>query len=424
MKMRIAWSYLSSRKNNLALFCQRSTWVAAFFAVSLSSSAAPLVGGFGMGGSVTISLTTVDWSSNGPPTGTFITQSPATGDFVGLFGGNPPFYTGTVKDLFAPPVPVPRFLDLFTAPGYGGLSFDLSSVIAPVAPPCSTVVNPAVNQDCSLGAFTLRNTAGGGVSIDFEVLGFFQNGLDLTSRAQGRGLYTAQLVNNSVLNVVTTIAGGGSISSAYSADFVSGSTPAETPTPTNTPTISPTNTPTRTPTPTAPKLTALSPAKVWIGLASSDAVGLRLDLLGEVFVNSTKVAQGKLDNVGTGSSGFGNAILDSIGFDPFSPATVNPGDTLSLRVSARRTCSGGGHNSGTPRLWYNGQPIDSGSARDAGSRFDATIGSDTKDYFLRSGFALSPTAGTSRTFIGVFVNSSAPCPARPFTSFGTWSLTL
>ena len=173
-----------------------------------------------MSGSVTVNLTTVDWSSNGPPTGTFVVNSPAFGDFAGLFGGNPPFFTGTVKDLVAPPVPVARFLDLFTAPGFGGLFFDLSSVIAPVAPAC-TGANLPVNVDCSFGAFTIKNSAGGGVAVDFGVLGFFQNGLDLTTRTSGRGLYTTQLVNETVASVFSTITTGGSISAAYSANYLS-----------------------------------------------------------------------------------------------------------------------------------------------------------------------------------------------------------
>jgi hypothetical protein len=97
---------------------------------------------------------------------------------------------------------------------------------------------------------------------------------------------------------------------------------------------------------------------------------------------------------------------------------------MSIKVSARRTCIGAGHNTGTARLWYDGKSVDTGAGRDAGSRFDATIGGTTSDYFLRSGSALSTTAGSSQKSADVFVNIAAPCPVRPFTSFGTWSITL
>ena len=84
---------------------------------------------------------------------------------------------------------------------------------------------------------------------------------------------------------------------------------------------------------------------------------------------------------------------------------------------------GGGHNSGPVRLWFNGAAIDSGARRDAGSRFGATIDDETVDYFLRSGFALSTTAGASRQYVDVNVDSRVACPSRPFTTFGVWTIT-
>jgi hypothetical protein len=175
------------------------------------------------------------------------------------------------------------------------------------------------------------------------------------------------------------------------------------------------------------QLTALSPAKVWVGLKNSDAVGLRIDLKAEVFVNSVTdppIGRGHLDNLTSGSIGFVNARLNMIPLElADGPVTLADGDELLLRVSVRRTFSGSGHNSGTPRLWYNGEPVDSGATRDAGSRFDATIDGNNDDYYLRTGFALDTTAGASRTFIDKAVNSSVACPDRPFTPFGTWSIT-
>ena len=176
-------------------------------------------------------------------------------------------------------------------------------------------------------------------------------------------------------------------------------------------------------------LTALSPAKVWIGLKNSDNVGLRVDLRAEVFVKvgatETPVGSGDLLDQPAGSSGFNNAALHTIpliltgGSAPFPAGAV-----LEIRVSVRRTCSGPGHASGTVRLWYNGQKVDSGPTRDAGSRFDATIGGQTDDYFLRTGLGLSKSAGSPRTSVDQFVNSAVACASPgggPFTSFGTWS---
>ena len=179
---------------------------------------------------------------------------------------------------------------------------------------------------------------------------------------------------------------------------------------------------------TANALTALSPAKVWIGLRSSDDVGLRVDLRVEVFVKvgatETPVGSGDLLNQPAGSSGFNNAALHTIPLTLTNGSANFPaGAALEVKVSVRRTCSGPGHNSGTVRLWYNGQKVDSGPTRDAGSRFDATIGGQTDDYFLRTGFGLSTSAGSSRTSLDQFVNSAVNCATpggRPFTSYGTW----
>jgi hypothetical protein len=96
------------------------------------------------------------------------------------------------------------------------------------------------------------------------------------------------------------------------------------------------------------------------------------------------------------------------------------GDSLQIKLEARNACSGSTKNTGRARLWYNGQPIDSGATRDAGSRFDATIGGSNTNYYLRTGSALSTTAGSAKTTQDVLVG--AKC--GPFVSFGTWSITL
>ena len=98
---------------------------------------------------------------------------------------------------------------------------------------------------------------------------------------------------------------------------------------------------------------------------------------------------------------------------------VPAGAALAIKLSVRRTCSGGrAKPSGTVRLWYNGAAIDTGSTRSAGSRFDATIDGVSTDYFLRTGLALSDTAGTPQTFVDAAVNSSQPCPGSAAHAVG------
>ncbi len=171
-------------------------------------------------------------------------------------------------------------------------------------------------------------------------------------------------------------------------------------------------------------LSALSPAKLWVGLKNSDAVGLKVDLLAEVLTDAVKVGGGQLNNVSAGSTGFNNALLDTIPL-VLTGGPVGIGSALQIRVSVRRTCTGPGHLSGTVRLWYDGRLVDTGASRDAGSRFDATIGDGpATNYFLRTGLALSETPGTSKQSIDVAVDSMEPCPDRTFKPFGTWSIVV
>jgi uncharacterized repeat protein (TIGR01451 family) len=174
------------------------------------------------------------------------------------------------------------------------------------------------------------------------------------------------------------------------------------------------------------QLTSLSPAKLWVGQNDANKQ-LKFDLMAEVLVNGNVAGTGQLANVSAGGSDFSQAKLDTISLALNSVTSVPAGATFSIRASVRSSCSAKKTGiSGVARLWYNGQPIDGGkpSSRDAGSRFDASIGGTNSNYFLRSAFTLATTAGTSREFVDVAVNDSVACPARPFTPLGTWSVNL
>ena len=83
-----------------------------------------------------------------------------------------------------------------------------------------------------------------------------------------------------------------------------------------------------------PVIEALSPAKLWIGLKNSDAVGLKVDLSVELLEGGFAITRDVLLNQSTGSSGFNNALLKEIPF-------VDSAGTheLTVRVSVRRTCT-------------------------------------------------------------------------------------
>ena len=162
---------------------------------------------------------------------------------------------------------------------------------------------------------------------------------------------------------------------------------------------------------------ALSPAKEWLGLKNSDDVGTKFDLKAEAYVGGVLVGSGQLNAVPGGSSGFNNANLQTIPLTLSGPVNAGSGASLSLKLYVRITCSGSTHASGTARLWFNdGQ---------ANSAFGATIGGGTQNYYLLNGFALGTAPGPGpKATIDVLVNSSQACPGRPFTTVGTWSITL
>jgi hypothetical protein len=136
-----------------------------------------------------------------------------------------------------------------------------------------------------------------------------------------------------------------------------------------------------------------------------------------VLLNGTKIAQGGLNNVASGSSGFNNAKLNTIPLTLTAPVEVPANGALKIALSVRRTCFGGGHNSGTARLWFNDSQ--------ANSHFGAMIGDTASELLLRSGFALATTPGSGpKMTIDIGVDNKASCPNRPFKPFGTWNLTL
>ena len=161
------------------------------------------------------------------------------------------------------------------------------------------------------------------------------------------------------------------------------------------------------------RLTAVGPARMWIGLKNNGHTGVKFDLLAEVFKNEDLVGSGQLNDVSGGKSGFEDAILQTINLVLSGPVTIQSGDTFSFRLSLRVAASSP-RTSGTARLWFNGAAIDSGPSRDAGSRVNATIGTSA-DYFLRSGFILNTTAGSTKNWIDVHVDRESD--GNPFKSF-------
>jgi hypothetical protein len=155
----------------------------------------------------------------------------------------------------------------------------------------------------------------------------------------------------------------------------------------------------------------LSPARVWIGLKNSDDVGIKFDLLAELYQSGSLVGSGQLNSVPGGSNGFNNAKLDAVPLGLFTSDFL-VGSNLSIKLYVRNAYAGSGKNSSTARLWYNDAA--------ANSRFAATVGGVKRNYYLLNGFALAngPGPGPKKT---IDVATGAKCSA--FKPFGTWSVT-
>jgi hypothetical protein len=143
-------------------------------------------------------------------------------------------------------------------------------------------------------------------------------------------------------------------------------------------------------------------------------VGTKFDLLGEVLRNGAVIGSGQVNDVPGGSSGFNNAVLDTINLALDGDVDFCPGDTFGFRLSVRVAASSG-HVSGRARLWFNDSA--------ANSRFNATIAGVANDYFLRDGFILDTSAGPGpKKTIDVLVNRNVD--GNPFKPFGTWIKTF
>lgn len=159
------------------------------------------------------------------------------------------------------------------------------------------------------------------------------------------------------------------------------------------------------------QLSSLDPAQVWLGKGLLN-IGVKFDLLAEAYVGSTLVSSGQVNSVTGGPVTFNNATLQTIPFDSFNPVDFPEGEELKVKLSVRNACSGSLLNFGTARLWYNDAS--------ANSRFGATVGESTSDYFLRDNFALSTSVGTGPRQ-NIAVQAGARCSA--FKSLGTWTIT-
>jgi YVTN family beta-propeller protein len=152
-------------------------------------------------------------------------------------------------------------------------------------------------------------------------------------------------------------------------------------------------------------------ARLNVGLANSDDVGIRFDLRAEVYRNGTQLlGSGQLSSMPGGSSGFDNSVGLSVPLSLGVPLQASSGDTLSLRLLVRNACVSSGKNSGRARLWYGDANAD--------SRFDVISADGVKTpYYLGSGMLETSAGSGPRRSIDV----AAGAKCSDFKEFGTWS---
>ena len=124
-------------------------------------------------------------------------------------------------------------------------------------------------------------------------------------------------------------------------------------------------------------------AQIWLGVKDREDVGVKIDLLAEVFRNGVRIGEGKATDVSVGGIGFDNAVLRGIPLtlsDPFTPGTKR-----SVRLSVR-VADASDHEGGTARLWFDDLSAD--------SRVALTFWrAETSQWFLRKGFVLDQSHG-------------------------------
>ena len=205
----------------------------AVLGVTVSASAAPITGTLNITGSVQVNQTTIDWIPIAGGEGIFNMVFPGTEYFADIYNPavNPP-YIGSATDLVGQALPLANFLNDFQTPDptYSDLSFTLTDIVDPTAPTCTG--SEGVNQTCSLGSFTLTQTATG-VAVSFNVAGFF---IDPTEGDFGSnlatGVYTTQLNTpavDTIAEVRAILLSGNSIQSSYSATYTVLPTPIPEP---------------------------------------------------------------------------------------------------------------------------------------------------------------------------------------------------
>lgn len=161
-----------------------------------NASAATIVGTLNFTGDVIVTSNTIDWQDRGGVPNAIVMET-SSGYFSGVDSEDLSVGYASSIDLTAPQQMQDDFLHDFeenpdVASEYDDLTFDLTDLVDPTAPPCNPAVNYTSGQSCSLGPFTLTATPGGGTTITLDVVGNFDDPSLGAVDSPATGVYTAQ----------------------------------------------------------------------------------------------------------------------------------------------------------------------------------------------------------------------------------------
>jgi hypothetical protein len=208
--------------------------VAGLVLLGITSStlnATPISGDVNLTGSAGVSATVVDFfgvqSSNcsTPGAGTigcFLINVPISGNFATLLPGT---VGGTIQDLAGPPISGPISLLNFIMFN-NGVVFDLTTVQPGGAPNCATVNGNLPNVSCTpviggqVSPFVLTNSASGtNASVFFNVDVNAYTGTSASGISKYTGAFNTPSAGKNITGILSDIAGGKTVSAAYSANF-------------------------------------------------------------------------------------------------------------------------------------------------------------------------------------------------------------
>ena len=191
----------------------------AVLGFAAQANAASIVGTLNITGDVTVTATQIDWQDRGGVLNAVILET-STGYFLGVDSEDLSVGYASAIDLTAPQQTQNDFLNTFrenpdVPSEYDDLTFDLTDIVEPTAPPCLPGVDYAKDQSCSLGPFTLTQGAEGS-TIRFEILGNFDDPSFGAIDTPAMGIYTAQRTESVRAIVEVFVNPQGSFFTSYS----------------------------------------------------------------------------------------------------------------------------------------------------------------------------------------------------------------